>query len=94
MHCRVLRSICGQVEKNEHALDDIIGLAEENRANRLKLKEGGLMPLVLGLWQRHSKLGTHLRSRALTALRSMAVDSLENKVSIVANFVVVLIQID
>jgi hypothetical protein len=40
----------------------------------------GVIPLILGLWQSHPNSGTHIRHKALKALRMMAVDNIENKV--------------
>ena len=55
-------------------------MAEGSAENRRKLNEGGIIPLVLGLWQRNVKSRAHLRSQAISALRCMAVGSQENKV--------------
>lgn len=69
-----------QGEEAEHALEDIVVMAEDSAENRCKLKEGGIIPLVLGLWQRNVKSRAHLRSQAITALRCIAIGSQENKV--------------
>lgn len=71
---------CHQGEEAEHALEDIILIAKESVENRRKLREGGVIPLVLGLWQRNVKSRAHLRSEAISALRYIAMDSQENKV--------------
>jgi len=69
-----------QGEDAEQALEDIILIAKESAENRRKLKEGGVIPLVLGLWRRNLKSRTHLRSEAISALRYIAIASQENKV--------------
>lgn len=69
-----------QGEEAEHALEDIVLMAEDSVENRRRLNEGGIIPLVLGLWQRNVKSRAHLRSEAISALRYMAIGSQANKV--------------
>ena len=69
-----------QGEEAEHALEDIVLMSEDSPENRRKLSEAGIIPLVLGLWQRNVKSRAHLRSQAISALRHMAIGSQANKV--------------
>ncbi|KAH9561528.1 hypothetical protein CY35_05G026000 [Sphagnum magellanicum] len=72
-------SAASSIEEIEHALDDVTKFAEEDPTYRQKLREVGVIPLILGLWQSHPNSGTHIRHKALKALRMMAVDNIENK---------------
>jgi hypothetical protein len=72
-------SPASSIEEIEHALDDVTKFAEEDPTYRQKLREVGVIPLILGLWQSHPNSGTHIRHKALKALRMMAVDNIENK---------------
>lgn len=71
-----------QDESAEHALQDIILIAEDSDENRRMLYEAGIIPVVLGLWQRNARGRPHLRTLAISALSKMAIGSQENKVHI------------
>lgn len=72
-----------QSKETEHALEDILLMAEDSTENRRTLLEAGVIPLVLGVWQRNVRSrANHLRSGAVSALRGMATGSQENKVQI------------
>ncbi|CAM6026016.1 unnamed protein product [Sphagnum balticum] len=75
-------SPASSIEEIEHALDDVTKFAEEDPTYRQKLREVGVIPLILGLWQSHPNSSTHIRHKALKALRMMAVDNIENKMMV------------
>lgn len=55
-------------------------VAKENVENRRLLREEGVIPLLLALWQRNVKSRAHLRSEAISALHNIAIASQDNKV--------------
>lgn len=55
-------------------------IAKENVENRRLLREEGVIPSLLALWQRNVKARAHLRSEAIFALHNIAIASQDNKV--------------
>ncbi|CAL1402321.1 unnamed protein product [Linum trigynum] len=67
------------VESIERALDNVYWISEEHSSHRYKVRNAGLVVLMVKLLRNSSKdMGTRLRSKALMALFSMAKDE-ENK---------------
>eukprot|EP00249_Psilotum_nudum_P020763 c27836_g1_i1 orf=462-3575(-) len=71
------------VEDFERAVDEVHTISEENPLNKYTLRKNGVIPLLLGVWQRQHMGGSVLRSKALDVLHSMVLNNDENKVAIV-----------
>jgi hypothetical protein len=71
------------VENLERILDSVYKVSEDYPSSRYRLRNAGIVYLVVKLLRNSSKcIGSHLRSKALMALHSMARDE-ESKVSFI-----------
>ncbi|XP_031389228.1 U-box domain-containing protein 44-like isoform X2 [Punica granatum] len=69
-----------RVENIERALDGIYQVSEEHPSSRYKVRNSGLVSLIVKLLRDSSKsIGTHLRSKALLTLLSMTKDEESKK---------------
>ncbi|KAJ7541855.1 hypothetical protein O6H91_10G079700 [Diphasiastrum complanatum] len=67
------------LEEHEHALEDLVRISNECPLSKYKLKEAGLISLILRFWESDSKSTSDIRSKCLAVLNSMATGNVDNQ---------------